>query len=248
MGSQNEQDRESRREKRQRKRQANDQNSWGETPQVKEKAIKPLFPKTEKQADLIHAINCSSVTFATGPAGTGKTYIAAAVGAEFLKEKTHDLILSRPMIGTEDMGHLPGTLDEKYAPWIEPIIQVLIERLGAGHVRALLKDGRIKAIPLMFMRGYTFNDSYIILDEAQNSTPDQMKMVLTRLGRNSKMVIDGDERQSDLKDRNGNLLGNGLSDALRRLSAVNDISSVEFQRKDIVRHGLIRDILDCYEG
>lgn len=238
----------SRREKREKKRETKvnqevDQNGYRDRP----KEIGPLQPKTQRQAEMIMAIENNSVVFATGPAGTGKTYISGAMGAEYLKEKSHNLILARPMVGTEDMGHLPGDVNEKYAPWIEPIVQVLRERLGRGHVEAMMRTGRIQAIPLALMRGRSLNDSFIILDEAQNATPEQIKMVLTRLGENSKMVIDGDERQSDLRDRRGVRVESGLSDALHRLSGVRDIDCIEFSREDIVRHGLIKEILRRYE-
>lgn len=211
--------------------------------------IEPLSPKNEAQGQLISQIATKDITFSVGPAGTGKTYIAASMAAEALFEKrVNKIILTRPMIGCdEEMGFLPGDQFEKYQPWVAPMIDVLEERLGVGFVGYHLKNHQIDTRPLMAMRGDSFKNSFIILDEAQNTTPGQMKMFLSRIGVNCTMVVSGDLAQSDLKDRYGAPILNGLDDALRRLKDVPEIGRAEFTYEDVVRHGLVAKIMKCYE-
>lgn len=204
--------------------------------------------KTQAQGQYAADIDKRDIIFGIGPAGTGKTYVAASLAAQALyNNDIKTLVLSRPMVSCdEEFGFLPGDESEKYAPWIEPIIDVLEEQLGSSQVKALFKSGRIVAKPLMLMRGKSYRDTWVILDEAQNVTPNQMKMFLTRIGEGSKFIIDGDMRQSDLKDKRGVAVVNGLEDAVRRLANHPQIGVNTFTNDDIVRHGLVRDILESY--
>lgn len=213
------------------------------------KTVQPLSALNEAHGHLMSNIQSKDITFVTGPAGTGKTYIAAGMAADMLRErKIEKILITRPMIGCgEDMGHLPGDIDEKYAPWVQPVIDVLNERLGESYVRNLLKGKKIEAVPLQFMRGKSLRDSFVLCDEAQNITSEQMKMLLTRIGEGSKMVIGGDINQSDLKDSREVFQQSGLKDAITRLKSIPEIGNVEFTREDIVRHGLTRKILDAYD-
>lgn len=224
-----------------RKQQHGAHEDWG-APVVQKKATEPLRAKTEAQGRYIAAIKSSEVVFGVGPAGTGKTYVAAAWAAEQLMDKRIDkIVVTRPNVETgEEMGHLPGELEEKFAPYLAPFRDVMVERMGKSHYEYCVKSGQIQPEPLGFMRGKTFNDAIVILDEAQNVTPEQMKMFLTRLGRNCTMIIDGDPEQCDLRGPSG------LEDALRRIRGLRGVRVVEFTEDDIVRNGLIKDILAAY--
>jgi phosphate starvation-inducible PhoH-like protein len=206
------------------------------------RVVKPLSGKTANQVSYIKAIKANTLVFATGPAGTGKTYIAAGLAADALrKDPDLSLIVTRPVVEAgEQLGFLPGTLEEKFAPYLEPFLQVLQERLGAGEVKYMLKHGRINPKPLAYMRGTTFRDCYVILDEAQNTTPTQMKLFLTRIGENSKVIVDGDVDQVDVRGVNG------LSDAIQRMEGVPDVAMIEFTEDDIVRHDIVRHIIKAY--
>ena len=214
----------------------------------KSNQFRPVQARTETQGQYIACILSRDITFGIGPAGTGKTYVAAGLAAEALNKGTiNSIVICRPMVGCdEDMGFLPGNQQEKYDPWVEPVISVLEQKLGKSQVRMFLKNGNIQAKPLMLMRGKTHERSWVILDEAQNTTPEQMKMFLTRIGEGSKVIIDGDLTQSDLRDGRGVRIRNGLEDALQRLRRIPEIGVVEFTMDDIVRHGLIRKILEAY--
>jgi phosphate starvation-inducible protein PhoH and related proteins len=204
----------------------------------------PLRAKTKAQQEYINAINTNTLTFGIGPAGTGKSYCAGALAAEALEAGTIErIILTRPAVEAgENLGFLPGDLDEKFSVYIDAFRDILNERLGAGTVDYCLKHGRIVAAPLAFMRGKTFNHkTFVILDEAQNTSPAQMKMFLTRIGENCKVVINGDIKQSDIRGLNG------LEDAINLLDEMDDVYIHEFEREDIVRSGLVRDIIDRYE-
>lgn len=217
---------------------------------IHNKRPKSLEAKTEAQGQLIAQIKTKDITLVTGPAGTGKTYVTASLAAEmFVQQQVEKIIITRPMVACgEDMGFLPGDMDEKYAPWIAPIMDVLEERLGESYVKYLVKAKKIEMCPLQFMRGASMKQAFIICDEAQNVSQEQMKMFLTRIGEGSKMVIDGDMRQSDLTDNRGISQLSGLEDAIRRLKRIPEIGFVEFTREDIVRHGITRKILEAYEG
>jgi phosphate starvation-inducible PhoH-like protein len=198
-------------------------------------------PKNGVQEHFMSMIKESTITFGLGPAGTGKTYVAIAMALKALLNKEVDkLILTRPIVATEEIGFLPGTMDEKIHPYIMPLFDALEAQLGPVKARELLALGKIEVIPLAFMRGRSLDRAIIILDEAQNSTPEQIKMFLTRLGYNSKMIITGDEAQSDLKGPNG------LVFAANRLLTGSDpeITGVRFTKKNIVRNPLIEVILD----
>jgi phosphate starvation-inducible PhoH-like protein len=204
----------------------------------------PLTPKTENQGRYLNSIKTNDVTFGLGPAGTGKTFVATVWAADQIREKKWDkLIVTRPACeaGDESIGFLPGDISEKFAPYFAPVLAILNERLGASTVEGMIHSGRIEVAPLGFLRGSTFKNSIVLLDEAQNTTPKIMKMFLTRLGQGSKLIIDGDLKQSDISGVNG------LWDATKRLDGVKGIGQITFSRDDIVRHGLVRDIIDRYE-
>jgi phosphate starvation-inducible PhoH-like protein len=195
------------------------------------------------QQQYINAIRANVITFAVGPAGTGKTYIAASYAAELLEEKLIDsVILTRPNVeaSSKGFGFLPGTLAEKYLPYMEPLISVLEERLGKSYTDLLLKRGQIQMKPLEFMRGSTFQNSLCILDEAQNTTPSQMKLFLSRIGEDCKVIIDGDTAQTDIRGLSG------LADAVDRLYDVDKIGIVEFGIDDIVRSAMCKEIILRY--
>lgn len=192
-----------------------------------------IKPRNEHQSELIKNIRSNSITFCSGMAGTGKTFIAVALAIEsLLKGKVKNLVITRPIVESgEHLGHLPGTLEEKSAPYIRPIhdtIRKLVPLGLNGHTTS------VKVCPLAYMRGSTYDDTFIILDEAQNTTIDQMLMFLTRIGTDSKMVITGDPQQSDLPCKH-----NGLSFALSCLRNIDDIAFTEFDENDVVRHTLI---------
>ena len=206
---------------------------------------KTLAPKTINQRRYLEAIERNDLTFGIGPAGTGKTYLAVAMAVSALISKVvARIILTRPAVEAgERLGFLPGTLQEKVDPYLRPLYDALYDMLEADRVEKLLERNVIEVAPIAFMRGRTLNDSFIILDEAQNSTAEQMKMVLTRQGFNSKMVVNGDITQIDLP--NGRR--SGLTDAVEVLRGIEGISFVQFDEKDVVRHSLVQRIVKAYE-
>jgi phosphate starvation-inducible PhoH-like protein len=215
-----------------------------DTAYAAQRTLLPLLARTPSQQRYISAIKNHCLTFGIGPAGTGKSYCAAALAAEALESGQIDrIILTRPAVEAgEQLGFLPGALNEKFAVYIEAFRDILNERLGAGTVDYCLRHGRIVAAPLAFMRGKTFSHrNFVILDEAQNTSIAQMKMFLTRIGENCKVVVNGDVRQSDIRGPNG------LADAVERLNGLRNVFVHEFERADIVRSGLVRDIIDLYE-
>jgi len=215
-----------------------------ETAYSPPRSAQPLRAKNQAQQEYITAINHHALTFGIGPAGTGKSYCAGALAAEALESgRIERIILTRPAVEAgESLGFLPGDLDEKFSVYIDAFRDILNERLGAGTVEYCLRHGRIVAAPLAFMRGKTFNSkTFVILDEAQNTSPAQMKMFLTRIGEDCKVVINGDINQSDIRGPNG------LADAVLRLGNLPNVYVHEFVRDDIVRSGLVRDIIDRYE-
>jgi phosphate starvation-inducible PhoH-like protein len=206
---------------------------------------KLLAPKTINQRRYLEAIERNDLVFGIGPAGTGKTYLAVAMGVSaLLSKKVARIILTRPAVEAgEKLGFLPGTLQEKVDPYLRPLYDALYDMLDSEKVEKLLDRNTIEVAPIAFMRGRTLNDSFIILDEAQNSTPEQMKMVLTRQGFNSKMVVNGDVTQIDLPGGKRS----GLLDAVDVLKAVEGISFVQFDERDVVRHSLVQRIVKAYE-
>ena len=200
--------------------------------------------KTLGQKQYVDAIKENTATFAVGPAGTGKTYLAIAMAVVALKNKEIEkIILTRPAVEAgEKLGFLPGDLAQKVDPYLRPLYDALHEMLGVDAYQRLLERGAVEVAPLAYMRGRTLNDAFIILDEAQNTTSEQMKMFLTRMGMGSKMVITGDVTQIDLP------LGkkSGLVEALEVLKGVEDIGIVEMTGKDIVRHELVQRIVEAY--
>ncbi len=215
-----------------------------ETAYAARRSEQPLSARTPAQKRYINAIKNHCLTFGIGPAGTGKSYCAAALAAEALESgRIERIILTRPAVEAgEQLGFLPGGLDEKFAVYIEAFRDILNERLGAGTVNYNLRHGRIVAAPLAFMRGKTFGpDTFVVLDEAQNTSVAQMKMFLTRIGEDCKVVINGDVAQSDIRGPNG------LGDAVKRLSGLPGVYIHQFERDDIVRSGLVRAVIDRYE-
>jgi phosphate starvation-inducible PhoH-like protein len=207
------------------------------------RALEPIKPQNEKQRKYISAIKSHVITFATGAAGTGKTYVAAALAAQALENHSVDrIIVTRPAVEAgESLGFLPGELNEKFDPYLQPFRLVLEERLGKAKVEYLLKSKTIEAIPLGYLRGRTFKNAFVILDEAQNTTPKQMKMFLTRIGQNAKVVINGDTSQIDIHG------DSGLMDAVRRISFIPTVARVHFTRDDVVRSGIVSEIIQAYE-
>jgi phosphate starvation-inducible PhoH-like protein len=206
---------------------------------------KPVKAKTLGQKKYCNAIKSHTITIGVGPAGTGKTYLAVALAVTaFRAQEVNRIILTRPAVEAgEKLGFLPGDLQQKVDPYLRPLYDALFDMLGAETYQKYVERGNIEVAPLAYMRGRTLDDSFIILDEAQNTTPEQMKMFLTRLGFNSKMVITGDVTQIDLPDGRRS----GLKDVLRILRGIDDIAQVRFNEKDVVRHKLVQDIIKAYE-
>ncbi len=206
---------------------------------------KPVKPKTLGQKHYCNAIKKNTVPIGVGPAGTGKTYLAVAMAVTaFRAGQVNRIILTRPAVEAgEKLGFLPGDLQQKVDPYLRPLYDALFDMLGAETYQRYLERGNIEVAPLAYMRGRTLDDSFIILDEAQNTTPEQMKMFLTRLGFNSKMVITGDITQIDLPDGRRS----GLKDVVRILKDIDDIAQIRFQETDVVRHRLVQSIIKAYE-
>ncbi len=204
----------------------------------------PVRPKTLGQAGYVQAIDEHTITFGIGPAGTGKTYLAVAKAVRAFQEgQVRRIILTRPAVEAgENLGFLPGSLNEKVDPYLRPLYDALSDMFGPERMRALLDDGTIEVAPLTYMRGRTLNDAYVILDEAQNTTAQQMKMFLTRLGFNTKMVVTGDITQVDLAAPRS-----GLATIERVLRGIDDIAFVHLGAADVVRHALVGRIVDAYE-
>ncbi len=209
---------------------------------IERRVLEPIQALTKAQGAYITAILENVITFGIGPAGTGKSYVVAGLAADMLREKKIDrILLTRPGVEAgEKFGFIPGELEEKYAPYIEPFRDIFNERLGRSQVDYLIKHKRICAMPLAFMRGRTFKNCWAILDEAQNTTPGQMKLFLTRIGDNCKVIIDGDIEQKDITTQSG------LSDAVNKLKDTRKVGIVEFTVEDVVRSGIVKDILRAY--
>ena len=205
----------------------------------------PVKPKTLGQKKYIETIKKNTITLGVGPAGTGKTYLAVAMAVTaFRAKEINRIILTRPAVEAgEKLGFLPGDLQSKVDPYLRPLYDALFDMLGAENFQKHQERGDIEVAPLAYMRGRTLDDSFIILDEAQNTTTEQMKMFLTRLGFNSKMVVTGDITQIDLPDGKRS----GLKEAIKVLKNIEDIGVVRFNEKDVVRHRLVQDIIKAYE-
>ena len=215
-------------------------------PLPSKKPAAPLVPQTEAQRCFLSSLRSNTLTIVRGSAGAGKTYVALAYAAELLRDhEIERIILTRPLIGVDGeeskIGALPGTLQEKLQFWAMPMVDVLIERLGKGAFDYFLQHDKIRIVPLAYLRGSSFNDCYIHCTEAQNTSPSQIKMLLTRVGENAQVVLDGDPQQSDLKKLNG------LEDACARLEDMLDVGVITFTRDDVVRSGFCQNVLARYE-
>ncbi len=204
-----------------------------------------INPRTQTQADFIEAMNTHEMVFGLGPAGTGKTFLAVAKAVSMMLEgKVDKIILTRPAVEAgENLGFLPGDLKEKIDPYLRPLYDALYDMLPADQVDKKLELGEIEIAPLAYMRGRTLSHAVVILDEAQNTTPMQMKMFLTRLGEGSRMVINGDLSQTDLPRG----VQSGLADAIAVCRSIDEIKVIEFTEKDVVRHGLVSKIVKAYD-
>jgi len=208
---------------------------------------KTIVPRTPMQAAYMRELVNNEMIFALGPAGTGKTYLAVAQAvAQLITGSVQRLILSRPAVEAgERLGFLPGDMKDKVDPYLRPLYDALYDCMPPEQVERRIASGEIEIAPIAFMRGRTLADAFVILDEAQNTTPAQMKMFLTRFGQNSRMVVCGDPRQVDLP---GGVTGSGLADAVTRLEGVEGIAIVRFTAADVVRHPIVGRIVDAYEG
>ena len=204
-----------------------------------------ISPRTQNQKDYFQLLNSKDIVFAYGPAGTGKTFLAVAKAVASLQQGlVKKIVLSRPAVEAgEKLGFLPGDLKEKVDPFLRPIYDALYEMMPYDQVEKKLANNIIEIAPIAFMRGRTLEDCFIILDEAQNTTKIQMKMFLTRLGKNSKMVVVGDNTQIDLISKNDS----GLIDASKKLKNIQDIGFIELDQRDVIRHEVVRKIINAYE-
>lgn len=204
----------------------------------------PLVGQTENQKRYLKAMSSHNLVFALGPAGVGKTYLSTALAAKALVDKRIErIIITRPAIEAgENLGFLPGEIDEKFDPYLQPFRDVLNRRLGRSFTDYLINSKKIEAVPLAYIRGRTFRNAIVILDEAQNTTPAQMKMFLTRIGENCTVIVNGDPKQMDIKGPCG------LIDAVKRLTHIPEVRVIEFTKDDIVRSGLVQKIVEAYES
>jgi phosphate starvation-inducible PhoH-like protein len=213
-------------------------------PPARRKA-EPFEPKNERQRAYASAMRrVGNIVFGLGPAGTGKTYVAGSIAADMLlAHEVERIILTRPAVeaGGENLGFLPGEKEQKFDPYFDPFREVLEERLGKSFVEYLIKEGRIKCEPFAYMRGKTFKNAFVILDEGQNATAEQYKLFLSRIGEGAIVVVNGDQSQSDIKGKSG------LMDAAARLFHLPSVKVVAFRKADIVRSGLVQEIIEAYE-
>ena len=209
------------------------------------RGIKSVYPKNRKQAALIDSIYANDITFGLGPAGTGKTYIAVALALKMLLSHTvRKLILTRPVVEAgESLGFLPGDLVQKINPYLRPLFDIMETLLPADVLRGMEESNTIEVAPLAYMRGRTLHNAVVILDEAQNTTKEQMKMFLTRMGEGSKLIITGDPSQSDSRGRSES----GLVHAVSLIRTIEGIGTVEFSANEVVRHSLVQKIINAYE-
>jgi phosphate starvation-inducible PhoH-like protein len=221
---------------------ANDHQQQHREPQRDQAYVKNVQPKSEGQARLIEAIDRTPMVLALGPAGTGKTYLAIAKAVEYLRAgKVGRIVLCRPAVDAgENIGFLPGDMEEKLAPYLRPLYDALQDRMSVKQVKAMIAEGQIEIASVGFMRGRTLNNAFVVIDEAQNCTYVQLKMLLTRLGWNSKMVVTGDPAQSDLLPEMS-----GLSPVADRLEGLReDVGVVRLAQADVIRHPLVAKMLD----
>jgi phosphate starvation-inducible PhoH-like protein len=209
-------------------------------------AKKIITPRSLTQRVYIHSLFHTDVVIGVGPAGTGKTYLVVAVAvSELLNRNIGRIILTRPAVEAgEKLGFLPGDLNEKISPYLRPLYDAMYEMLGPDRLATMMEQGEVEVAPLAYMRGRTLNDSFIILDEAQNCTPEQVKMLLTRLGSNSRVAVTGDLTQSDLPRDSVS----GLVEATHILGDIEGIDVISFSKKDVVRHPMVEKIVTAYEG
>lgn len=230
----------SKKSKRQSKRQAKQQEFVPEYNQPVS-----ITPRNDRQKELQHHLRTKPLTFAMGEAGTGKTYIATCEACDaFLDGRVDKIIVTRPMVtAEEEMGFLPGTVEEKFAPFFAPVREIMEERLGGrGRVEYLVKARKIVTLPIAYLRGHTFKDAFVIFDECQNTSPAQMKLFLTRLGENVTVCLSGDPNQVDVDFQTS-----GLADAESRLYSLPEVGVVHFKVEDVVRSGLTRKIIERYK-
>lgn len=204
-----------------------------------------ISPKSKNQKKLVEAVNKKDLVFAIGPAGTGKTYISVALAVKALKDRdVKKIIITRPAVEAgENLGFLPGDLKEKIDPYLRPIYDALHDMVPGEKLRYYMENGVIEIAPLAYMRGRTLNDAFILLDEAQNTTPMQIKMFLTRMGPNSKVIVTGDMSQIDLPQKQKS----GLAESIKILKNVKGIGFIELDGKDVIRHKLVRSIIEAYD-
>ena len=204
-----------------------------------------IAPKSKNQKKLVEAVNKKDLVFAIGPAGTGKTYISVALAVKALKDRdVKKIIITRPAVEAgENLGFLPGDLKEKIDPYLRPIYDALHDMVPGEKLRYYMENGVIEIAPLAYMRGRTLNDAFILLDEAQNTTPMQIKMFLTRMGPNSKVIVTGDMSQIDLPTKQKS----GLAESLKILKNIKGIGFIELDGKDVIRHKLVRSIIEAYD-
>lgn len=215
------------------------------TPVEVPAAGKSIRPQTAGQSAYIKAIRDNSLVFSVGPAGTGKTYLAVAMAVEaFKQDQIRKIVLVRPAVEAgESLGYLPGDMLAKINPYLRPLLDALYEMMDYDQIQQYMERDTIEVVPLAYMRGRTLNEAFIILDEAQNTTVAQMKMFLTRMGQNSKIVVAGDNTQVDLPPHTRS----GLTDAMQRLKGIKGVAEMRLGKKDIVRHRLVQDIVRAYE-
>lgn len=205
--------------------------------------FRPFEPKTRKQGEYYNLIKNNQIVIAHGSAGTGKSHVALAAAAEGVyRGEVERIVITKPIVeAQEHLGYLPGELSMKMEPYLAPVRAILNKLFGASFTDSLFKGGKIEAAPLAYMRGSTFDDSFIIFDESQNATPGQLKLLLTRIGHGSKVVINGDTRQIDIRGQSG------LEDAIKRLNWIPGVAMIEFDRNDCVRSPIVSDIIAAYE-